>query len=149
MMSESWEDDHEVVKPKTLLTRWRESFNLAGFLISAVIFVVFWLAINQMNTIPLEERQVSVAWNDTPLIWSRESNREPATNRFEVGALPNDVCIVDGKPLILGTALVGYQFSSRPSISYIRNNGDFVVLEYSEYQPHESYWTGGTCPPKN
>jgi hypothetical protein len=66
------------------------------------------------------------------------------------GDLPNDICVVDGKPLILSA--LPDSSDGQPSITYIRDNGDLVIRLYGFDESldgvshRERYWTGGVCP---
>ncbi len=68
-----------------------------------------------------------------------------------VGEIPNDVCVVDGKPFILGAST---ESEGGFVLIYVRNNGDLVAHQWlgepvagiTLRDAGEFYWTGGACP---
>ncbi len=69
----------------------------------------------------------------------------------EVGAIPEDVCIVRGEPMILGAST---ESGGGFVLIYLRNNGDVVahqwltnpITDLGLQDSGEFYWAGGTCP---
>lgn len=69
----------------------------------------------------------------------------------EVGEIPDDVCILDGKPVIFGAST---ESEGGFVLVYLRENGDVVAHQWLNdpisgltlQDSGEFYWTGGTCP---
>jgi hypothetical protein len=69
----------------------------------------------------------------------------------KVGEVPDDVCIVDGKPVILGAST---ESEGGFVLIYLRENGDIVAHQWLNdpiaglalQDSGEFYWIGGTCP---
>jgi hypothetical protein len=122
-----------------------------GFLIGVVIVLTIQSVLSASSRIPKDQQHVILAWDDIPLIVvskaSLDQNPSKLIESKEAGAIPEDVCVVDGKPLILN---VNDGYREPLSISYVRNNGDLVYRKYgyglSSQEFTETYWTGGVCP---
>ena len=69
----------------------------------------------------------------------------------EIGELPDDICIVDGRPVVYD---VSTESEGSFVLIYLRNNGDVVakacmpnpILGAGLHEKGEFYWTGGHCP---
>jgi hypothetical protein len=83
----------------------------------------------------------------------KERGRWNRNTDVNIGTVPDDVCIVDGKPLILNATT---ESDGGFNLVYIRNNGDIVVRAWLTdpivgivLKPAgQFYWTGGNCPSK-
>lgn len=70
---------------------------------------------------------------------------------YEIGALPDDVCIANGVPVIYGAST---ESDGGFTLVYLRNNGDVVSAQWLTDQfvgialkpAGELFWSGGVCP---
>jgi len=70
---------------------------------------------------------------------------------YELGEIPDDICLVDGNPLILNATT---ESDGDFSLVYVRNNGDVVIRHWATkpiadwvlFEAGEFYWRGGDCP---
>ena len=63
----------------------------------------------------------------------------------DMGAIPADVCLIDGKPQVLSAST---ESDGDIKLFYLRNDGYYVMQQYSFPGVRKAgaiYWSGGTC----
>jgi len=63
----------------------------------------------------------------------------------DMGALPEDICYINGVPQVLGAST---ESDGDIKLFYLRNDGKYVLQQYSFPGIREAgsiYWSGGVC----
>lgn len=101
-------------------------------------FLVVFLLPKIVYIAPLDMNKVATLQSNSPL--------------HQMGSLPADICVIDGAPQVLNLNHdLGYG-DSEATLTYLRNNGDLVVLTYwtnGLRDTKETFvWSGGHCGAK-
>lgn len=140
-----WDEQHSNEGP-----RWWIIIGGGIFLILCAIYALFTLAGNTVH----------INWGQDPtpvsrlLSASQTPDPRPVSEPFtDLGRLPSDICLVDGKPVVLNATGGRYSISRWKSLSYINTSGNLVLIVYPSGgigdPDHYTYvWAGDLCPSK-